>query len=268
MKTSMTSLRSRHAGWLAIIAAFVFGIFIGRGLWPVDHRFADPAGRKEVACPAQTADTMVMVTLGQSNAANYLGHRHRAANERVINFWKGRCYVAQDPLLGATGDARSQWVVLANKLIALHDFIVIVAMGNGIRTTSVTDWNGSLSGRYLSTLIDLKSSYTATHFLWHQGEADSRLTADEYASELAKVIAQSRNVFPKSRFYVSQASICRGGISQAVREGQRRVIGKGVFPGPDTDRLDGLEDRYDGCHFSMIGQERIAEMWSAILRAP
>ena len=267
MKSSMTSLYSKHAWWLALIAACALGVLIGRTSWRTDYRFTETEGRKEVACPAQTAHTMVMVTLGQSNSANHLGHRYRAANERIVNFWNGRCYIARDPLLGATGDAGSQWVVLANRLIAQHDFIVIVAMGNGIRDKSVTDWNGSLSGRYRSTLDELKSSYTATHFLWHQGEADSRLKADEYASELATVIAQARNVFPKSRFYVSQASLCREGTSPAVREGQRRVLGNGVFPGPDTDRLDALEDRYDGCHFSMVGQEKIAEMWGAILKA-
>ena len=259
----------KYAKWLGLVAALAIGILIGRIPWPVDHRFTDATGRKEVTCPAQTADTIVMVTLGQSNSANYLGHRYRAANERIINFWAGRCYVAQDPLLGATGDAGSQWVVLANKLIARHDFIVIVAIGNGMRTTSVADWNGALSSRYWATLDRLKAHYKATHFLWHQGEADAHRTADEYAVELGKVIAESKKTFPESRFYVSQASICRGPALHTVREGQRKVIqmANGVFPGPDTDRLDALEDRYDGCHFSMVGQEKIADMWNAILAA-
>ena len=260
----------KYANWLGLVAALAIGILIGRSPWPVDHRFTDPAGRKEVTCPAQTTNTIVMVTLGQSNSANYLGHRYRAANERIINFWAGRCYVAQDPLLGATGDAGSQWVVLANKLIARHDFIVIVAIGNGVRTTSVADWNGALSGRYRATLNELKAHYKATHFLWHQGEEDAHRTADEYAAELGKVIAESKKTFPASLFHVSQASICRGPASHTVREGQRRVIqvANGVLPGPDTDRLDALEDRYDGCHFSMVGQEKIADMWNAILTAP
>ena len=48
-----------------------------------------------------------------------------------------------------------------------------------------------------------------------------------------------------------------------IREAQGSVIdpARRVYAGPDTDTLLALEERYDGCHFSKLGQERLAELW-------
>ena len=50
-----------------------------------------------------------------------------------------------------------------------------------------------------------------------------------------------------------------------IREAQGSVIdpARRVCAGPDTDTLLALEERYDGCHFSKLGQERLAELGCA-----
>ena len=65
--------------------------------------FRDTSQRTKVPCRAD-AGTAVLITLGQSNAANYALKRYTPKHE-VLNFdlYDGHCYKAQDPLLGASG---------------------------------------------------------------------------------------------------------------------------------------------------------------------
>ena len=57
----------------------------------------------KVDCPS---DAFVLLAAGQSNAANE-GQGLAIANPEVVNFYHGNCYVARDPLLGATGAGAS-----------------------------------------------------------------------------------------------------------------------------------------------------------------
>jgi hypothetical protein len=210
---------------------------------------------------------MVAVVFGQSNSANYLGHRN--ASRRVVNYFGGRCYLAQDPLLGATGPAGSVWVLLGEMLLDAGDYDSVVLIPVGMGGTSIMRWR---EGGDLNMLLsrELSSSrYTPTHFLWHQGESDSGATSGrEYEAGLRELIETTRRYAPQSSFYVSIASF-NGRIDQGIRAAQLRVVdsAKRVFAGPDTDTLTALEDRHDGLHFSMIGQRKFAGMWLQALRA-
>jgi lysophospholipase L1-like esterase len=123
-----------------------------------------------------------------------------------------------------------------------------------------------------SALEGLKASgYSATHFLWHQGESDAHVTqAADYVASLNRLIAATRRHFPDSSFYVSAATYCeaRGGGDEALRAAQRSVVdpAKRIHAGPDTDRYIALEDRMDGCHFSGTGQRKVAREWAGVLK--
>src|SRR2546425_3481295 len=54
---------------------------------------------------------MVALVFGQSNSSNS-GQTRRTARERVYNYYQGKLYLAQDPLLGADGDGGSVWTRL------------------------------------------------------------------------------------------------------------------------------------------------------------
>ena len=72
-----------------------------------------------VTCPTQTDRTAVLLILGQSNAANYGGQRHRSNyGARVVNAFDKRCFIAASPLLGSTNTRGEYWTLLGNKLIA------------------------------------------------------------------------------------------------------------------------------------------------------
>jgi hypothetical protein len=82
--------------------------------------FADTT--KKVPAPCQTDDGMkslVIVTLGQSNATN-TGSAKYASGRGAVNFnlYDGRCYLAADPLLGASNDGGNFATRLADTLIA------------------------------------------------------------------------------------------------------------------------------------------------------
>jgi hypothetical protein len=67
-------------------------------------RLIGEEGRASVSCPPQTNRSVVLLVLGQSNAANYAGQRYRSKfGPRIVNFLDGQCFVARSPLLGSTG---------------------------------------------------------------------------------------------------------------------------------------------------------------------
>src|SRR5690606_30898496 len=119
---------------------------------------------------------------GQSNAANSLERRYSAP--KAVNFHDGKCYPAQDPLLGTTNQYGSVWTLLASKLD-----VPVVIIAAGVGGSSVKRWaSGDLHDDMQRTLRGTK--YRVTHFLWHQGETDATdgTTADEYAAALRSVI--------------------------------------------------------------------------------
>ena len=214
-----------------------------------------------VPCPAQTSRTMVALTFGQSNAGNSGEYRHRA-KKNVINFYRGHCFVAQDPLLGSDGVHGSVWGLMGDTLSDRFDYVILIPAAVG--SVTVQDWNRRLSTRFKERATQ---PYHITHFLWHQGEANWHTDPTDYAREL-RALAATAGRLANAPFFVSVATICQNGPDAAIENAQRSVVdGQRILPGPDTDTLL-PQDRKDGCHFSKLGQEKVALMWAnAIVRA-
>jgi colanic acid biosynthesis glycosyl transferase WcaI len=213
-----------------------------------------------VPCPAQTNRTMVALTFGQSNAGNSGEYRHRA-RQNVINFYRGQCFVAQDPLLGSDGVHGSVWGLMGDDLSDRFDYVILIPAAVG--SVTVQDWNRKLSTRFKERAAQ---PYRITHFLWHQGEANWHTDPAAYARELRELAATAGRL-ADAPFFVSVATICQNDRDTAIENAQRSVVdGKRILLGPDTDTLL-PQDRKDGCHFSKLGQEKVARMWAnAILR--
>lgn len=220
-------------------------------------------GRQEVACPPQTPQTMVMLAFGQSNSANYMETKH--SSDRVINYFDGKCFLAQDPLPGAGGQAGTLWTLLGDKLLATGKYDNVVVIAIGVSGTTVSEWQQS------TWLEDgMKTSYQITHFLWYQGESDAfyKTPSDVYAASLQNLIDRSKTKFPASQFWVTIASFCGDtGPEPSVEDGQKAVIGPGVFQGPDTD-IYGRAMRWDGCHLGAVAQEQVTDEWVRLLTQP
>lgn len=230
-------------------------------------------GRREIARPPITSRTMVAFVFGQSNSANHGDTKFQAPSPAVANFWNGKYFAAEDPLLGATGDGGSPWALMANRLIEARTFDTVILIAAGVAATPVEAWTtgGGLNGMLEDRLAEAKDAgLTVTHFLWHQGESNnSPAGAANYDAAMQPIIALTKRDFPQSKFFVAQATLCGRGNApdvelQKIQLGLSRL--PGVFAGPNTDKI-GFADRYDGCHLNRRGLEKHAAGWAAAIAA-
>lgn len=247
------------------------------GAQPVYGPIPGAAGRQQVACTAGGKNTFVVVTLGQSNAANFAAGRYGARRD-VVNFnaYDGKCYRAIDPLLGASGDGGNFATRLGDILIergfAGRIVVAPIAMGN----TRVEDWSstGAFNQRIkilIRRLFDARINPDV--ILWQQGEGnvgDDDPGGRNYSRHLLEVVMTFRMYGISAPFMIASCALVADPppTSEIVRAGQRAAvrIDHGTFLGPDTD-LIGHEDRFDRIHMSEIGVAKQAKMWADSIMA-
>jgi lysophospholipase L1-like esterase len=228
--------------------------------------------------PAQSCDPFtsgnprhaVLFAFGQSNSANYGQTRH-TATDRVLNFniHDGKCYSAVDPLLGADGDGGSVWGLVGDALVASGAFDRVLIVPFGIGSTGIGEWTagGRLHPRVEFAARQLALAGIApTHVLWHQGENDARAgtSGEEYTRMFEALVDALRGYGIDAPVFPAIATLCNDLGSDPLRDAQRALPGRvsGVFPGPDTDTLSDMRDRFDYCHFSQQGMESHARLWT------
>jgi hypothetical protein len=221
--------------------------------------------REVVECEAGP----VLLVLGQSNAANTVRGFLYEPKRRTLNFnaLDGRCYVAQEPLLGMyergqewRGDG-SIWTMVADRLPGQVVVAPIALVGS-----SVADWSEGYAHERLALALSglSKVGLSPTWVVWHQGETDAQegTSGEEYVRHFERVVATIRGAGFDAPIYVAQATICGSFPSEEIRAAQAALAGlPGVRPGPDTDALSHVGLRYDGCHFSAEGAKRHADLW-------
>ena len=217
----------------------------------------------------------VMLVFGQSNGANS-GDTPYTPTRRVFNFnlFDGQCYVARDPLLGATEQKGNFAGRLGDMLIerGLFDFVILTTVSVG--GSRAEEWTTGGS-RHRRLQLAIKRAQDAglryTHLLWHQGESNARHDPDPeiYLASIRNINAALRRYGVDAPLYVAQATICASPPHEGIREAQRAAVDPalGILPGPDTDTI-GPEHRFDGCHMAESGLIRHAELWLEMLQAP
>ncbi len=224
----------------------------------------------------QSNKTFVLLVLGQSNASNFHGQRHASEYGRnIINFSNGKCYVAESPLLGATGYFGESWTLLANKLIKNGDADQVVIVPAAIGSSSIRRWQagGDLNFMLLRVVKDLTKLYAVTHVLWHQGESDifEKSIKEDYEFRFKSFVNSLRHEGVTAPVIISVATKCYlvdWNENNPVAIAQRRLpaVENGIYVGPDTDKLLNKLDRYDDCHYSGTGQEKFADAWLKSIR--
>jgi hypothetical protein len=233
-----------------------------------DEDYSDVSKKQEIPCSTLgMRNTMVALTFGQSNSANYGETRYRPARS-VYNFYEGKCYKASDPLLGAAGDKGSVWTRLGDMLIdnGLYSHVIFVTIGVG--GTSVSRWatNGDLFQRIVKTKNQLdQQNLRLTHLLWHQGERDGKIGTekDDYKMMLADMLDGIRRLGINVPLYLAITTRCEGPIKMDIHEAQLEIVEErdDVVVGANTDTLSDMDDRYDFCHFSETGLQKHAALW-------
>lgn len=247
---------------------------IAQEILPVD---ADHAREVEAANLTQDGHTMIVLALGQSNAANRGQVPYTPHNASVLNYYGGKLYKAKDPLIGSTGVGGSVWSRLGDMLIdsGLYTKVIIVPIAVG--GSEIACWTSGNCYKKLQHTLELLDSQhiKLTHICWHQGETDNinNTSTAAYKKQLA-IIFQALRKHQSADFYVSIASyhpqmvLKPLGVDSLIRNAQQEFINEheGVLLGPDTDLLIHAIHRYDSVHFSDFGMSAFARLWLKALK--
>ena len=239
--------------------------------------YGDTQGRERAQCLEFVGKKpLVVLVLGQSNVANgALGEY--VPKHRLGNFFDGRCYVAQNPLLGPSGERASVALDFADAAVAqgLYDSALVVNLA--IQGSSVYNWarHGDLRPYLVHTLDQLKEQGLGVNLvLYHQGEADCLVAMEgrRYAQALGNLFGDLRRMGIAAPIVVARVSRHKAldcpdtdpaacsRICPEIRQAQADIVdpGLGIFAGPDTDMA--VPERFDGYHMTDDGRRRFAAM--------
>jgi hypothetical protein len=250
----------------------------------------------ETACPVD--DYIAIALFGQSNSTNTVEPAADPVFPvNLIQYdWKStNCYQYQEPLLGADFKKGNSLTYAAIEIAESTDKpVVIIPFGFG--PSSILEWAYGRGSSQLHLVLDrLKASGISPQvFLWHQGESDLPvdnvsetiladasyfkrpslplkggdfrwgLTKDAYKDALTVIAEQTIDAFPDTHFGIALVSIapCLGREErwQPLRDAQSKVAAEidHAFISADSDSLSGPANRYDTCHFSKAGAERLS----------
>ncbi len=257
----------------------------------------DTRGRKVVPCGQSQGSTAVVVTFGQSNAANISPKRRQGVPGLInFNFLDGKCYAAADPLLGASGEGGALWTVLGNTLIARGVFKRVILVPLAIGGTSVNRWSDRNDlGRRLDRLAtSLRSAaLSPTHILWQHGAADHlaapdyarlrpseftrsletdrvkpyTMREDAYREHFRSIVAHLRELGLQASVFVSVSTVCGDDGSGPVANAQAALpkAVSGVRTGPNINAFSLSDYHQDRCHLSDQGVVRAGQAWAEVL---
>jgi hypothetical protein len=212
----------------------------------------------------------VFVGAGQSNSTNSGQERIQQMSGMVSAFSGTTWQIANDPQPGTHDNSGggSFWPAFGDAMYQKYHVPIGVAV-TGHGGTSVNQWqpNGELFNWMMTRIYQLgPNGFRAV--LWHQGESDTGMTAEDYGQRLATVIQSSNQLagweFP---WFVAQVSYHNPKeLSFATtRDAQKKLWDTNVaLEGPDTDTLTGDNRDYKGAgiHFSPKGLRAHGQMWA------
>lgn len=233
-------------------------------------------GKQQVACPAQTQDTAVLLVIGQSNSANHAEKKVKTSYpEQVFNYHDGSCTVAASPLLGATGEGGEFITPLADRLIETGTYKSVVILASGISGSSVARWQreGDLNDMLRDTLASVKQ-YKVTEIVWHQGETDFGISMNSKIYEKSFLSLQDtlRQTGIEAPIFIGQATKCGDNptwrMDNPITRAQKTLEDKKqIIVAVNTDELLTAKDRMsDLCHFSESGQYKVAKAYAQAIQ--
>ncbi len=217
----------------------------------------------------------MILTIGQSNAANYASRAYRSRHGRaVLNWFEGRCYIARSPLLGADGPWGEYWTELGNRLVSAGAYNRVILISSAIGGTKVSLWqkggtgagNSNLNAMLMDVIDKVQARFTITHVLWHQGESDYDTSKEAYIQSFLSLVSSLRDRGVSAPIYVSITSVDPTKdlpVVQAQRE--LPALGKNIYAGVDTNALVKPEERNETGHFGPVAQEKVTQAWMEIL---
>ena len=233
-------------------------------------------GKMEVTCPLQNKSTAVVLVLGQSNSGNHAEKKYKTQYPtRVLNYYLGKCYSAESPLLGASGLEGEYLTPMADALIEGKNISDVIIVEKSIAGSTIDRWvkGGDLFSNLVSTLTALESRYRVTQVIWHQGESDflSDTPTEKYRQSFISLKETLGKIGIKAPIFMFISTKCgyntNWKVYNQVAVAQQSLIdNREVFLGVDTDSTLLKSDRRPqspsqepNCHLSQQGQRKIAE---------
>ena len=177
-----------------------------------------------ITCPSQE-ESIIIVTFGQSNSANHTSQITSSNSEQILNFYKGKCYIAADPLLGATGRGGSVWVNTLLKINKGQKKIVLISFG--LAGTSINDWLVDLKDFYSKNVDSFKFFYPDPNFIiWFQGEANRTSKPRNFKKDLENLVQMIKKDFLRTRLIITGTTYCKGSYSKEIKDIQLLVSKK------------------------------------------
>jgi carbohydrate esterase-like sialic acid-specific acetylesterase len=245
-----------------------------RGTFGEAGRLVAYPGKTEVACPAPGPDTAIVLAIGQSNAANQAENRFTSHYRGdVVNFFEGKCYRAESPLLGATAEEGEFLTPLGDKLVDDGAYKRVVIVTSAVGASEIARWRkgGALNNLMLHALTGLLPGYRVTQVIWVQGEADYAIGTQpaDYTDAFHSLLDTLSEGGVTAPLFLAIATRCVSSWKpdNPIAADQRALVdNRRVFLGADTDALVGDTDRRpDGCHFGAHGQLKAANAFATAI---
>ena len=280
----MNLLRRSSHDWLAwgviaLIAVAAAGLWARqlqrsqRALLNLENRLSmimtAPAGSTAPCATVAPAGALVVLALGQSNAANH--GVLETGSPRIALLSAEGCTWATDPLPGATGQGGSVWSRLPTALAKRPGLPPVLLSVLAVDASSVADWtrpDSPLRARLQQHLDQMaRWGYPPELVLWYQGEADARLNtpASQYRLGLQALAGALQTAAGSPRkILLAHSTVCRSAASAALSGAINQLVASDprFGQGPDLDHGLQRNQRYDGCHLSGAGLARAAELWA------
>ena len=238
---------------------------------------ADGSGRQQIDCATIRPDAAILLIMGQSNAAKSGTEESRyKSKDDVINFnWiDGKCYHAEDPVLGTDGGGGSIWTRLGDELIDSGAYKQVVLVDIAVSGTPIRAWAGA-DGPTRHAVEAAKALRAQgrhfTHVLWHQGESDWLTPRDIYIRLFHTMAEYLRDNDIDAPIFVAQTTLCKGRRAPDIEQAQITLPATmdNVFAGANADQVDRLRDRQDDlCHFRGTGLAQLARLWRDAITGP
>jgi len=212
---------------------------------------------------------LVVLILGQSNAANYCQGENDSV-KNIFMYFRKELYKAKDPILGASGNSGSIWIPVFEGILNRIDLDSILMVNIAQGSSSVKDWQpGGVHHALLQETMEGLQQRTLSPdlVLWQQGEQDNLngMSKEGYLSAFRKIHMVLKSFDKELPVLISITSFhprSKTPVNSRIREAQCELIEEDemLFAGPDTDLY--IDDcRYDGIHFSIKGMNLISRDW-------
>jgi len=240
------------------------------------NRLAGLPEKVYVESPRQTERTAVILCIGQSNGANHGKKMYKSEHgDKILNYYMGKYCIAESPMLGSSGLDGDPWTNLGNMMISMGYADRVIFVPAAVGATSIRRWQegGDLNYMMQSVIAESQANLTITHILWHQGESDfvEKTSGEDYKTGLSSVIKTIRSNNVGAPIYICVASKVIGADGwhpdNPIATAQRLIVDNAekIYSGVDTDLILDEMGRYDGVHFSELGQDKFARAWIKIL---